>query len=337
MNSRPGKAALTVALLFFFALPATASAAGSGGSLTQKADPDGCITNAATAGCTTGKALDGAFSVTVSPDGKSAYVASYNSDAVAVFDRDTTTGALTQKADPDGCITNAATTGCTTGKALFGAASVTVSPDGKSAYVASVVSSAVAVFDRDTTTGALTQKADPDGCITNVATAGCTTGKALDGASSVTVSPDGKSAYVASQFSDAVAVFDRDTTTGALTQKADPDGCITNVATAGCTTGKALDGATSVTVSPDGKSAYVASQISDAVAVFDRDTTTGALTQKADPDGCITNAATSGCTTGKALNGAESVTVSPDGKSAYVASREATPSPSSTATPRPGH
>ena len=106
-------------------------------------------------------------------------------------------------------------------------------------------------------------------------------GKALDGAYSVTVSPDGKSAYVASVFSDAVAVFDRDTTTGKLTQKADPDGCITNVATTGCTTGKALDGATSVTVSPDGKSAYVASFSSDAVAVFDRDTTTGST----DPEG----------------------------------------------------
>ena len=106
MNSRPGKTALAIALLFFFALPATASAAGSNGSLTQKTDPDGCIAdiNFPVTGCTTGKALNGASSVTVSPDGKSAYVASAISDAVAVFDRDTTTGALTQKTDPDGCI-----------------------------------------------------------------------------------------------------------------------------------------------------------------------------------------------------------------------------------------
>ena len=32
--------------------------------------------------------LDGAFSVAVSPDGKSVYVASFLSDAVAVFDRE---------------------------------------------------------------------------------------------------------------------------------------------------------------------------------------------------------------------------------------------------------
>ena len=295
------------------------------GKLTQKAD--GCITNEPTSGCFTGKALVGPSSVTVSPDGTSAYVASADSDAIAIFDRDPNTGKLTQKADPDGCITNSATTGCTTGKALDGPRSVTVSPDGKSAYVASNAigavgngSGAVAIFDRDPTTGKLTQKADPGGCITISTTAGCTTGKALDRADSVTVSPDGKSAYVASYFSDAVAIFDRDPNTGKLTQKADPDGCITNSATTGCATGKALKSATSVTVSPDGTSVYVASAISGAVAIFDRDPTTGKLTQKADPGGCITNSATAGCTTGKALDGAGSVTVSPDGKSAYVAS-----------------
>ena len=104
MNFKRNRIRLTLILttLFLIAVPATASAAGSEGDLTQKADPDGCITDVATAGCTTGKALNGAYSVTVSPDGKSAYVASSQSDAVAVFDRDTTTGKLTQKADPDG-------------------------------------------------------------------------------------------------------------------------------------------------------------------------------------------------------------------------------------------
>jgi len=52
---------------------------------------------------------------------------------------------------------------------------------------------------------------------------------------------------------------------------------------------------------------------------------TGDLTQKADPNGCIVNepsTAITGCdNTGKALNAAASVTVSPDGASVYVASR----------------
>ena len=38
----------------------------------------------------------------------------------------------------------------------------------------------------------------------------------------------------------------------------------------GCVDGKALDGATGVAVSPNGLSVYVASGVSDAVAVFDR-------------------------------------------------------------------
>ena len=62
-------------------------------------------------------------------------------------------------------------------------------------------------------TGDLTQKAPTDGCIveddTVVGVTTCADGVALSGATSVTVSPDGASAYVASQFSDAVAVFDR--------------------------------------------------------------------------------------------------------------------------------
>ncbi|MGB2852733.1 MAG: hypothetical protein WBC01_13830, partial [Solirubrobacterales bacterium] len=63
--------------------------------------------------------------------------------------------------------------------------------------------------------GALTQKAGTAGCISETGTAGaCADGVALIGANSVTVSPDGTSAYAASRFSGAVAVFDRNTTTG---------------------------------------------------------------------------------------------------------------------------
>ena len=173
----------------------------------------------------------------------------------------------------------------TDGVALDGAISVTVSPDGKSAYVASYDSGAVAIFDRNTTTGALTQKPGLDACVSETGTAGaCTDGVALDGATSVTVSPDGKSAYVASFFSDAVAVFDRNTTTGALNQKPGLDACVSETGTGGnCTDGVGLDFAVSVAISPDGKSAYVASFTSDAVAVFDRalpsaDITPGSLT-----------------------------------------------------------
>jgi DNA-binding beta-propeller fold protein YncE len=87
--------------------------------------------------------------------------------------------------------------------------------------------------------------------------------------SSITVSPDGTSAYVASTSDDAVAVFDR-AGDGTLTQKPGPAGCISDSGAGRCRDGTALDSSHSVAVSPDGQSVYVASASSDAVAVFDR-------------------------------------------------------------------
>ncbi len=301
------------------------------GALTQDPAPAGCISEGGTGGCASGVGLEGASSVTISPDGKHAYVASIFSDAVAVFDRNAATGALTQKSGTEACIsednTVAGVTTCADGVGLDFAASVTVSPDGKSAYVASQNSGAVAVFDRDTTTGALSQDPAPAGCISEGGTGGCASGVGLSEPVSVTVSPDGKSAYVASSYStSAVAVFDRNATTGALTQKSGLEACISETGSGGdCTDGVALDAAYSVTVSPDGKSAYVASLSSDAVAVFDRNATTGALTQKSGTEACISEDNTvdgvTTCADGVGLDTAASVTVSPDGKSAYVASQ----------------
>jgi hypothetical protein len=84
----------------------------------------------------------------VSPDGRSAYAASFAGSAVAVFDR-AADGTLTQKPGASGCVSETGAVPCADGKALDHAAAVTVSPDGKSTYVASVSSAAVAVFDRE--------------------------------------------------------------------------------------------------------------------------------------------------------------------------------------------
>jgi len=296
------------------------------GDLTQKPGTAGCISEDGTGGaCADGTALDQPRSVTVSPDGTSAYVASFNSDAVAVFDRDAATGALTQKPGTAGCISEDGTGGaCANGVALNGAVSVTVSPDGTSAYVASFNSDAVAVYDRDAATGELTQKPPTASCIAEIAVPGgaCADGIALNGARSVTVSPDGKNVYVTSLDSHAVAVFDRDPTTGALTQKPGTAGCVSESGTGGaCADGMALDGALSVVVSLDGASAYVASEVSDAVAVFDRITAAGELTQKVGTAACISEDGTGGaCANGVALDRPSSLTVSPDGRSAYATS-----------------
>jgi hypothetical protein len=157
---------------------------------------------------------------------------------------------------------------------------VVVSADGKSVYYAAFASDDVARFDRDPATGSLTYQ----GCISSDSnTAGCTlifgavangVNTGLDGLYSVTATADGKSVYTASQGGDAVARFDRDPATGALTY----DGCITsNNVVPGCTLtpGAAangpLDAAVSVTASADGKSVYATSQNADAVVRFDRE------------------------------------------------------------------
>jgi 6-phosphogluconolactonase (cycloisomerase 2 family) len=295
------------------------------GALKQLAGTSGCISVSGTNGaCAVGKALAGARSAAVSPDGTSVYVASYFSDAVAAFSRNPTTGALIQLAGTAGCISETGTSGaCTDGIALDGARTVVVSPDNRNVYVASEASGAVAIFTRDTTTGALTQPAGTRGCVSQSGTSGaCTKGRALGGAGGVAVSPQGDHVYVAAMASDAVAAFSRDQSTGALAQLAGRSGCVSETGSGGsCTDGKALDRARSVAISADGSSVYIAAEASDAVAVFSRDATTGALAQLAGADGCISDTGSSGaCADGTALDGPRSVSVSPDGKNVYAAS-----------------
>ena len=92
--------------------------------------------------------LDGAYSVTVSPDGNHVYAGGYTDDAIAVFSRNSSTGALTyvemQKIGVGGV------------DGIRAVTSVVVSPDGKHVYATGFHDDAVAVFTRNSSTGALT-------------------------------------------------------------------------------------------------------------------------------------------------------------------------------------
>jgi len=231
--------------------------------------------------------FSGPASVAASPLGTHVYVAGLDDDAVAVFSRNASTGVLTfVEFQKDGI---AGVDG------LDNAASVAVSPDGESVYVAGSQDNAVAVFHRDPSTGELTfVECEKDGA------------NGVDGLNrlrDVTVSPDGKHVYVAGGQDHALAVFARDPATGALTfVECQKDGV-------GGVDG--LSGAVSVTVSPDGAYVYVAADGDSALSVFARDAGTGRVT--------FVEVHTDGASGVDGLNRPFSVTASPGGEHVYVA------------------
>ena len=278
--------------------------------------------------------LDGAFSVTVSPDGDHVYVASSFPGAVAVFQRDAVTGALT--------FVEGHRNGTGGADGLAGARSVAVSPGGGNVYVASFLDNAVAVFRRTATTGTLTfveaekngiggvngiagaesVAVSPDGSHVYVAGLGFAGGgiavfrrnatsgaltfvdaDELIGAEALTVSPDGGNVYAVSVVDGTLAVFQRDATTGVLSLvETEQNGSKV----------QGLNGAASVTLSPDGSHAYVTGYVDGALAVFRRDPTSGTLS--------FVEAERNGFDGVYGLDGAQSVAVSPDGTNVYVAS-----------------
>jgi DNA-binding beta-propeller fold protein YncE len=306
-----GKGAVTI----FDRDPAT-------GALIPKSGEEGCISMSAIAdGCAQGRALDSAIAIAVSADGRSVYVLSERpSNGVAIFDRNPVSGVLTQKEGAAGCILEPENgrrglEGCRKGRSLAEPADIAISPDGKNVYVAVYGYEGVVVFDRDTRTGALTQKRGKAGCISPIE--GCGRARALEGARGIAISPDGRNVYLTAS---GVTIFDRNRKTGTLRQKKGAEGCIVDPESEsfseGCQRGRGLGGAFDIAVSPNGRSVYAVG--GGAVAILDRDRRTGALRQKRGGAGCIRPGGTKGCRAGRDLSGAKAIAVSPDGASVYV-------------------
>ncbi len=231
--------------------------------------------------------LGSAVGVTISPDNRFLYVSGSTDDAIAVFARDLGSGQLTYvEMEKDGV---------NSVDGLDYNKFTAISNDGKHLYAASLNDDAVAVFSRNVITGALT--------FVEVEKDGVNSVDGIDGASAVAVSHDGKHVYVTSMMDGAVAVFTRDSSTGALTYASmvkDGTGGVDGLASARY-----------IILSSDNKYAYVASYNDDAVTVFSRNASTGALTYvEHEEDG-------SGGVDG--LNGSRGLAFSPDERYIYAA------------------
>jgi DNA-binding beta-propeller fold protein YncE len=297
------------------------------GKLAQLPGAKGCVAAGAkhTGTCARARALAGpgpfmgSQAIAISPDGRSVYVAASESDAIAIFARDPQSGALRQAKGKAGCAAAQAAHGCAVAIGLIGPNSVAVSPDGRYVYATSREGASVTSFHRNRKTGALKQlPPSSSGCISSLPIPGCAAGRALSGPDVVAISPDGRNVYVGSFFGNAVASFARNPASGALTQLEGTAGCIA-LATSGCATGVGLGSVEGLAVSPDGTAVYAAAAVSNAIAVLGRNPETGALGQATNGTGCIVDAATTGCTTGVELAGANAVAVGPRG-GVYVTS-----------------
>jgi DNA-binding beta-propeller fold protein YncE len=237
------------------------------GALTQLSGTAGCIA-LATSGCATGVQLGAIEGLAVSPDGTAVYAVSAADNAVAVLGRNAETGALGQATNGTGCITNTETAGCATGVQIAGANTVAVGPKG-AVYVTSLLSNSIASFT-ETAPATLVQNPGPAGCLIFLRSAGCAFGRAMSSPEGVTVSPDGTSVYVTAFGTGAIDVMDRNRKGGGVEQKPGRLGCVAPKSVSGCTPGRALGGAGSAVVSPDGRNVYSTAFTSNAVDVFRR-------------------------------------------------------------------
>jgi DNA-binding beta-propeller fold protein YncE len=285
-----------------------------GGALRQLGGRSGCIDYhvvvgepRANARCARGKLL-WPTSAALSPDGRNLYLASWafdphgdrsdNYSDLAVFARDRTTGALRQL----GCLGPSTRGGCTAGRGIYGPESVAVSPDGRNVYVAS--SGGLAVFARDSRSGALRQLAGSAGALRQFSSV------------VVAVSPDGRNVYAVTSSNDREALFAfRRNPRGALTKV----GCVANpgLKAAGCTAAASFVGpwfCYSLALSPDGRSLYVGS--CGDLTVFSRNGA-GGLTQT----GCIDASGPPGrpCAGDTGTEPQTSIAVSRDGRNLYFA------------------
>jgi 6-phosphogluconolactonase (cycloisomerase 2 family) len=229
------------------------------------------------------------LNLAVLPDSTQLLVSNSFEGTLSVFDRNFSDGALTLDStlhDGSGV------------RAMRGAQSVVASPDGDHVYAMGSEGSLISAFARDAASGVLSLLSTSGGYGEDPRANAPTYRRAA-------MSHDGLFLYEARFRDDAIASYQRDAATGALT------------ASAGVTSGGVPDlfRPTDVAVSPDGTSLYSIGglQPNGSMLAFARDVGTGALTHQ--------QTLRQGVDGVSGLGFPQAIAVSPDGQFVYVASR----------------
>ena len=229
--------------------------------------------------------VSGAQTIRASEDGNFLFVAASNEDAVGIFSRNADNGVLT--------FLSTIREGVDGVTGMSYPTYIELSDDGVNMYVTGFASASLVVFVLDEVTGMPTFQSTETGAGLGVS--------GLDGSTAAAISSDGNFVYVAGNNSDAIVVFSRDEDSGMLTY-------VQEIEDASATDG--LNGINCVAISPDGNYVYTTGFWDKAIVVFERNTTTGMLT--------YIERYKDGISGVDGLNGANFITVSPDGNNVYT-------------------
>lgn len=229
--------------------------------------------------------IGGASSVTVSHDGTLVYVTGRHEDSLAVFSRDATTDAL---------VFTDLESSAFGSPGLSGASDVAVSPDDRHIYTTGEIDNAITVFAKDPTQDAIAFVGWLKNGVNGVA--------GLNGASSITLDATGSFAFATGRWSNALAVFSRDDSTGLL----QPETVYSNsqIAIHG------LGGASDVALDISSELVCVTGEYDDSIALFVRSSDS--------PELFLAEVLQDGDTFVDGIAGASSIAASPDGHHIYV-------------------
>lgn len=204
--------------------------------------------------------LDGAISISLSPDDKNIYVSGMFNNEVGVFTWDASntllfSSSVEEEFDKDTKSSDGNTSLNISSGQTKGIWDLETSSDGKNVYAIRYSDNALMTFARNSLDGSLKH--------INTIKNGEAMVHGIEGAYDLAISHDGKNVYVTGYKDDAIAIFDRDEE-GTLTFKQSIYDNVGDV--------DGLDGAYMIAISQDDSSVYVTGFFDDALVVFDRNT-----------------------------------------------------------------